>query len=86
MPCISQFLGISIYMYYNDHVPPHFHAEYGEHEAMYAIDTLEILRGGLPRRVHALVMEWASMHRADLKANWELASASNALRKIDPLD
>jgi hypothetical protein len=33
-------------MYFNDHAPPHFHAEYGEYEAIYVIDTLEILRGG----------------------------------------
>ena len=29
MPEISSFLGIRITMYYNDHNPPHFHAEYG---------------------------------------------------------
>lgn len=32
MPEISRFLGIIIYMYYRDHLPPHFHAEYGEYE------------------------------------------------------
>lgn len=31
MPEISQFLGIVIYMYYKDHAPAHFHAEYGEY-------------------------------------------------------
>lgn len=36
-------------MYFNDHLLPHFHAEYGEHESVYSRDTLEILRGGLPR-------------------------------------
>lgn len=30
MPEISRFLGIVVYMYYKDHAPPHFHAEYGE--------------------------------------------------------
>jgi hypothetical protein len=48
MPSISQFFGVSIYMYFNDHMPSHFHAEYGEHEAVYDIETLDILRGGLP--------------------------------------
>jgi hypothetical protein len=43
MPRISQFFGVVIYMYFNDHRPPHFHAEYGEFEAVYAIDTLDIL-------------------------------------------
>jgi hypothetical protein len=45
MPQISYFFGIAIYMYYADHAPPHFHAEYGEDEAVYRIDTLELLRG-----------------------------------------
>jgi hypothetical protein len=57
MPRVSEFFGIVIYMYYNDHMPPHFHAEYAEHEAIYEIDTLDVTRGGLPRRAHALVVE-----------------------------
>jgi hypothetical protein len=35
MPRISEFFGVLIYMYYNDHAPPHFHAEYGGREAHY---------------------------------------------------
>ena len=35
MPSICTFYGIVIYMYYNDHNPPHFHAEYAEFEAVY---------------------------------------------------
>ena len=45
MPRISEFFGIVIYMYFNDHAPPHFHAEYGEFEAAYNVDTIEVLRG-----------------------------------------
>jgi hypothetical protein len=57
MPRVSESFGIVIYMYSNDHMPPHFHAEYAEHEAIYEIDTLGVTRGGLPRRAHALVVE-----------------------------
>ena len=39
MPKRSQFFGIAIYMYYRDHAPPHFHAIYGEHEAIFEIAT-----------------------------------------------
>jgi len=28
MPEISRFFGITIKMFFGDHVPPHFHAEY----------------------------------------------------------
>ena len=60
MPQVSRFFGIVIYMYYNDHAPPHFHAIYGDGEATYTIETLEILRGKLPRRAHSMVVEWAT--------------------------
>ncbi|HRJ20009.1 MAG TPA: DUF4160 domain-containing protein [Bryobacteraceae bacterium] len=49
MPEVCRFFGIVIRMYYNDHDPAHFHAEYGEHEALVEIETLAVLRGGLPR-------------------------------------
>jgi hypothetical protein len=45
MPRISQFSGIVIYTQFNDHSLAHFHTEYGEFEAVYTIDTLEIPRG-----------------------------------------
>lgn len=86
MPCICEFLGIAIYMYYNDHAPAHFHAEYGDHEALFEISTLDVLRGVLPRRVHALVLEWAAQHRADLRHNWDFARDGLPLRKIEPLE
>ncbi|MFN8490312.1 MAG: DUF4160 domain-containing protein [Caldilineaceae bacterium] len=86
MPDVSRFFGIIIYMYHNDHLPPHFHAEYGEHEAIYAIETLELLRGRLPRRANAMVIEWAAVHRAQLRENWQLARQGLPLRDIDALD
>jgi hypothetical protein len=64
MPRISQFYGVIIYMYFNDHLPAHFHAEYGSCEAVYAIETLEVLRGNLPRRAHIMVIEWALARRS----------------------
>ena len=59
MPTISMFYGILIQMFWNDHAPPHFHALYGEFEALIDIRTLEVLEGQLPRRALALVLEWA---------------------------
>ena len=86
MPTISQFFGIVIRMYYNDHLPAHFHAEYGSDEAVYEIETLNVLRGSLPRRAHALVVEWATLYRAELKSNWEAARNQQSLSNIEPLD
>lgn len=39
MPTISQFYGIMIRMYFNEHGSPHFHALYGEHAAVIAIES-----------------------------------------------
>jgi hypothetical protein len=86
MPTISRFFGITIRMYYDDHAPPHFHAYYGEAAALIDIRTLSLLEGALPRRALALVLEWATQHRDELAANWELADRHEPLQAIDPLD
>jgi len=86
MPEVSRFFGIVIRMYFNDHEPAHFHALYGEYEALIEIDTLAILRGELPRRAMALVLEWAAVHREELKLDWERARVGTPLQPIAPLD
>jgi hypothetical protein len=86
MPRISEFFGIAIYMYYKDHVPPHFHTIYAQYEAMVGIDPVEVLEGILPRRVQSLVFEWAAMYQDELQANWKLARAGEPLQRIPPLE
>ena len=86
MPTISEFFGILIRMYYDDHNPPHFHAYYGEHEAIISIETLEIMDGSLPKRARALVIEWAIEYRLDLLNDWKLAEQHQPLNKIEPLE
>ena len=53
---------------------------------LYEIDSLRIYRGGLPRRAHNLVIEWADLHRAELIDDWSRARAGSDLRPIEPLD
>jgi hypothetical protein len=86
MPRISQFFGITIAMYFNDHAPPHFHARYGAAEAAIVIDTLAVLWGDLPQRAHALVLEWAALHRSELQDDWERARQGMPLEPIAPLE
>ena len=50
MPEICRFYGIVIKMFWNDHEPTHFHAEYGEHVALVDIGTLAVIDGALPGR------------------------------------
>jgi len=55
MPQISRFFGIIIYMYVKDHFPPHFHAIYGDDEAMTDIKNRVIINGTLSKRAFRLV-------------------------------
>lgn len=48
MPEISLFYGIRVTMYYNDHMPPHFHAEYNGHKALVDINNIQVIRGSFP--------------------------------------
>ena len=71
--------------FWRDHAPPHFHALYAEDEALIDIRTLELIRGALPKRALALVLEWASEHRAELMENWELCRRMQSPKQITPL-
>lgn len=85
MPEISRFLGISIYMYFIEHNPPHFHAEYNEYSAQISINDLKLINGALPPRVLGLVVEWASLHLDELKYNWEDGRKTGDFKKIEGL-
>ncbi len=86
MPRISDFLGIAIYMYFSEHGIAHFHAIYGQYEAVIGINPITILDGKLPRRVQSLVFEWAAIYQSELQENWELARAGEPILGIPPLE
>ncbi len=67
MPKVSSFYGIIIMMYFRDHNPPHFHAKYGEYNAEILIENFGVKEGFLPSKALALVVEWASQHKEELK-------------------
>ncbi|MBU4273424.1 MAG: DUF4160 domain-containing protein [Planctomycetes bacterium] len=85
MPEISRFFGIVIKMFVNDHNPPHFHAQYGDDEALIEIKGLSIFAGRLPPRVLGLVIEWATLHRQELLDDWHRARRHDPLARIEPL-
>ncbi|NNE36559.1 MAG: DUF4160 domain-containing protein [Rhodothermales bacterium] len=85
MPEISRFYGIVIKMYFGDHPPPHFHAEYAEDVVVVDIRTLSIISGSLPPRAMGLVAEWALIHQDELREFWHCAERLEPLGKIDPL-
>ena len=85
MPEICRFLGIVVYMLYDDHRPPHFHAEYGEYRISVDIHN-GVVEGRFPRRALNAVIEWFEIHRNDLMDDWNLAGRHEPLRKIPPLE
>lgn len=85
MPEISRFYGIVVRMFFNDHMPPHFHAEYGGDDVVIAIGNLAAISGRLPPRAMGLLTEWATLHQAELYAQWEHVSRQETPSKIDPL-
>lgn len=72
MPVVSQFQGITVYMYTerDTHRLPHFHVYYGEYTASFAIDPPNLMEGALPRRQLRLVLAWAELREIELMENW----------------
>jgi hypothetical protein len=85
MPTISEFFGILILMFYDDHAPHHFHARYGEYEVVIQISPVGVLRGRFPPRALSLVIEWAQIHQKELTEDWSYAANNKKLQKIPPL-
>ena len=88
MPEICRFFGIIIRMYVEPpgpHNRPHFHAYYQDRVAVYAIDTIELIAGELPRRQQRLVEAWVELHHEELRADWQRLQLGRMLLKIDPL-
>ncbi len=86
MPEISRFYGIIIRMFFSDHLPAHFHAQYGEHHAQINISDGEIIEGSLPKKPLRLVQAWVELYREQLLLNYQESRKSGGIiSKIEPL-
>ena len=86
MPEVSRFFGIIIRMFYDEHNPPHFHAEYQGAKAVFDFDG-NLLQGDLgSKTARKLIRDWIDLHRNELIEDWERARQDETLRKIAPLD
>ena len=73
-------------MYFDEHRPPHFHAEYNGNNAEILIKDAKVIKGGLPKKQLKLVLAWATLHEDELVNNWEEIETGNMkLKQIDPL-
>ena len=85
MPLLSMFYGIILRMYNNnEHKPPHFHAYYGDYEAIFSFDG-EITDGKMPRKQTRLIQAWTEIHHEEIEANWKLAMNEEPIYRIEPL-
>ena len=88
MPELSRFFGIIIRMYMEagtQHHAPHFHAYHQDAVAVYGIEPVELISGGLPRRQQRMVEAWAELPQHELQEDWERLHAGQAPRPIAPL-
>ena len=85
MPLVSEFYGIKIYMYWKDHMPPHFHAEYAGNSVIIDIDEAVVIKGVFPGRQLKLVLAWCELHKEELLKNWDSAKDNKEIVKVEPL-
>jgi hypothetical protein len=85
MPYVSMFFGIFIRMFYSEHNPPHFHAEYQGSEGIFNFEG-EMLQGNI-KSITALklIKEWAVLRNVELQENWKNITEKAAINKIEPL-
>lgn len=85
VPTLSRFYGIRVTVRFNEHPPPHVHVAYQNDRASISIETLDILVGRLPGRARILFLEWAMLHREELRRAWTAASQRRNPGTIEPL-
>ncbi len=86
MPEISRFYGIRITIYFDDHPPSHFHAEYGEHEAVFSIKNGDMINGNLPKTAKKLVSKWYVLQKDNIFKAWEQIQNDEVFDKVPPLN
>lgn len=86
MPVISEFFGMIVSMYWDDHNPPHFHVRYGGDNAIFDIATGKKIKGKFSKRGEKLVSEWARLNKKELEKDWDLCVKKKKPLKIKPLN
>jgi hypothetical protein len=86
MPYVSMFFGIIIRMFYSEHNPPHFHAEYQGAEGIFNFEGV-MLQGNIKSKIALkLIRKWAVLRKDELEENWKNIADKEAINKIEPLN
>lgn len=86
MPIVSAFFGIIIRMYFDDHPPPHFHAEHQGEDAVVDFEGRIIAGEISSATARKYIRQWARLRQAELEANWKRAQKLQRLENIAPLE
>ncbi len=70
MPCIFRDGRLAIYIYADDHLPPHFHLRGPDSNAQIEIATMQMMRGTASRAELARAIAWAEANRDLLMEKW----------------
>ena len=70
---------IRVTIFYSDHNPLHFHAEYASHKVLVDIQGRCVIREALPFRQLKLILTWRELHRDELMQNGELSKDAKPL-------
>lgn len=72
-------------MFYNDHEPIHFHAEYQGQRGKFDLNGQMIVGNIQSRTALRLIKEWTLLHQVEIRGNWENAKLGRPLDIIEPL-
>jgi len=79
------FFGIIIRMFFSEHNPPHFHAEYQGTEGTFNFEG-KMLQGNIKSDIALrLIKKWAVLRKDALEENWKNISEKVGINKIEPL-
>ncbi|KAA0571794.1 DUF4160 domain-containing protein [Azospirillum sp. Sh1] len=70
MPIIVRIGNARVYIYADDHNPPHFHIVGPDFNALVRINDLVLLKGTAPPDTMRKVLEWAGENRPLLALRW----------------
>jgi hypothetical protein len=86
VPILAVFFGIIIRMFYREHEPAHFHAEYQGQHAKFDLHGKMIAGHIQSKTALRLIRRWATLRRRELAANWRRMKEGHPLNRIGPLE
>lgn len=70
MPTVHRLARATIYIYPDDHPPPHFHMRGPHSNVQVEIETLQVMRGSYRAVDLAEAITWAKQNRQLLREKW----------------